>query len=89
MICNPPRRPADHTQQTEVADRENHTLWSFAPPSNPAYPTVVKRQVVQVNDKIYVATSMLCTGPQTACTHVAQEFQALNQQMKQTVRPAP
>jgi hypothetical protein len=61
-----------------ASDRANVTVWSFAEASNPAFPAAVKRQVVQNGDKVYVAMSILCGGPQAECDKLPAEFQALD-----------
>lgn len=65
-----------------ASDRANMTVWSFAPVGAPAFPTAVKRQVVQSGDKIYVATKIMCRGTQEACEAVSAEFNALDQAAK-------
>jgi len=70
-------------------DRANHTIWTFAPAGNPAYPAAVKRQIVQAGDRIYIQTAILCGGTQEACDKLAADIRALNQRVKQTARSTP
>jgi len=69
-----------------ASDRTNQTVWSFSPVGDPAFPTAVKREVVQSGDNFYVVTKIMCRGTQAACDAVSAEFHALNQAAKQNLQ---
>jgi hypothetical protein len=60
-----------------VVDNGSMTIWSFSPPDYPAYPAVVKRQVVPVGNVSDVRMSILCEASKEACDDLAIEFQRL------------
>jgi hypothetical protein len=60
-----------------VVDHGSRTVWSFSPPDYPAYPAVVKRQVVPVGNKSDVRMSILCEASKEACDDLAIEFRLL------------
>ena len=74
-----------------VADDEiSKTLWSFPPLGNPAYPSAVKRQIVDANGGVTLQMSVLCEAGKAACDDLVRDFQALNSQMTQSLkRPHP
>ena len=66
---------------TIADDPEAKAIWSFAPSSDPAYPAVAKRQLVQTNAGIALRMSILCGSTKVACDNFVREFQALNAKM--------
>jgi hypothetical protein len=69
-----------------ASDVEHDTLWSFAAPGSAAYPTAVKRVVVQTRGNISIDMAILCQAVQSACDKVMADFQALNNQIRSTAR---
>jgi hypothetical protein len=65
------------------------SLWSFAPPGNPAYPSAVKRQVVREGDASVLRMSVLCEAEKAPCDALVRSFQALNAQMEQSLSAKP
>jgi hypothetical protein len=61
------------------------TLWSFAPSDHPAYPSAVKRTLVEQNGAFYVRMNVLCQAAQSPCDKLVAEFQQLNEQMRQSI----
>jgi hypothetical protein len=75
------RSAVEFTQEngwTIAADAASQTLWSFAPAGNPAYPSVVRRQVVQVGEQISVKTNVLCEAAKRDCDDLVRSFEQLN-----------
>ena len=69
-----------------VQDRESEesmALWSFAPLSHPAYPSVVKRRVFERDGNMQVEMNVLCEAKKEECDQLVREFQELTDQMKQ------
>ena len=60
-----------------VIDQSARTIWSFSPPDYPAYPAVVKRQVVPVGNRSDVRMSINCEASKEACDNLVIEFQEL------------
>ncbi len=57
-----------------ATDMKNQTVWLFDHPSDPTYPTVVKRSPVQTRKGWVIGSKILCGGPQSACDKVAAAF---------------
>lgn len=71
---------------TVVQDRANATLWSFAPPNNPAYPAVVRRQLANEGGAVNLHMSVKCEASKAACDQLVRDFQKLNGEMIAAVR---
>lgn len=61
------------------------TMWSFAPASDPSYPSAIKRRVVQGKDGVSIQMNVLCEASKQACDELARKFQQLTDQMKQNL----
>jgi hypothetical protein len=62
-----------------IAEDENaRTIWSFAPRGHPAYPTAVKRTVVDKNGATAIQMDILCEADKEACDNVAIQFKQIN-----------
>lgn len=55
-------------------DEGSRTVWSFAPPSSPAYPAVVKRRVVPSGAGSAIAIDVLCEATKVACDDLVRTF---------------
>jgi hypothetical protein len=73
---------------TIVTDHEHSTVWSFAPPSHPAYPAVVKRTAVSKDGSVYVDMKVQCEAAKAACDVLVRDFIALNERMKKDFKAA-
>jgi hypothetical protein len=58
-------------------------IWTFTPRGYPAFPAVVKRQVIERDGNLFVAMDMVCQSRRDACDALLEEFNKLNQQMAQ------
>ncbi len=67
---------------TIVSIRNERVLWSFAPETDPAYPSAVRRVVSESNGTLVVSMSVLCQAEKASCDRLVQDFQALNERMK-------
>jgi hypothetical protein len=67
-------------------DPSDHTIWSIAEPTNPAYPTAVKRTIVQDAVGIHLRTRMICGASKQICDQVAMAFKQLNAEARQAVQ---
>lgn len=59
-------------------DEKALTIWSFAPPGDPAYPALAKRQAVQVGEHSNIETNILCEASKNACDDFVRRFVNLN-----------
>lgn len=57
-----------------ATDKAARTVWSFSPDDYPAYPAVVKRQVVQDAGKVFIKMSVHCEAPKGACDDLVRTF---------------
>lgn len=67
-------------------DAAAQTLWSFPPPDHPAYPSVIKRQVVEQAGSLSINMAVLCRATKKACDDLVRSFEQLNDQIKANVR---
>ena len=69
LAAKPAVETADHRGWTIVTDQggDNFTTWTFAPQGHPAYPTVVRRDIVQKNGNPTLVTRVLCESRRGAC----------------------
>jgi len=61
-----------------AADAAARTVWSFAPPGHPAYPAVVKRQVVQNGADVEIAMAVRCEAAKPDCDDLVRTFAEMN-----------
>ena len=61
---------------TIVTDEAHLTVWSFAPRTDPSYPSVVKRMVISTGGGSKVSMSVLCEARKAACDNLVREFGA-------------
>jgi hypothetical protein len=66
-------------------DPSEHTLWSIAQPANPAFPTAVKRVLVQDPSGVHLRMKVLCGASKPVCDHVVELFRQLNAKASQSI----
>lgn len=67
---------------TIFIDERNFTIWSFAPTSHPAYPSVIKRQVTpRLGGGSEITMNVLCEASKPACDQLVRDFAALNNRL--------
>jgi hypothetical protein len=71
---------------TIAEDRSHFTMWSFAPAGDPAYPSAVKRSVVQQGAGSTMEMKILCESTQGACDKLVRDFNLLNQRALESVK---
>jgi hypothetical protein len=57
-----------------ATDEAAYTIWSFAPQDYPAYPAVVKRQVVARGSGSSIHMNILCEASKIACDDLVRTF---------------
>ena len=78
----------DQDGWTIAEDAAARTIWSFPPTGHPAYPSAVKRQIVEENGAISVNMSVNCEATKKTCDDLVRTFQELNAQMAAGIRDA-
>jgi len=66
---------------TIADDAAEQTIWSFPPPGHPAYPSVVKRQLVVQDSATNLLMSVRCDAAKKACDDLVRSFEKLNAAM--------
>jgi hypothetical protein len=77
---------SDQGGWTIAEERSSATLWSFTPVSHPAYPSAVKRQLVNEDGKVNLRMSISCSATKGVCDALVRDFETLNQQMIEAIR---
>ena len=60
-------------------DSTDNSLWSFTPQEHPAYPSTIKRTVVEQEGKLLIDMRALCGAEQSACDDLIREFRKMNE----------
>ncbi len=68
-----------------VSETTNKALWSFAPKEHPAYPSVVRRAVVEKDGQIGITTQVSCAAKKSICDSLVKDFMTLNKKIKSDV----
>jgi hypothetical protein len=61
-----------------ATDEGRRSIWSFAPPSYPAYPAVVLRRVTPKGSGSAIEMSVLCEASKAACDDLVRTFSSMN-----------
>jgi hypothetical protein len=61
-----------------ATDEAAYTIWSFAPADYPAYPAVVKRQVIPQGSGSRIEMSVHCEASKGACDQLVRTFAQIN-----------
>lgn len=70
---------------TVIEDARAMAIWTFTAAGHAAHPAVVRRAVVQRGDNIFVDMQVKCEAGKPACDTLTAEFQALTEQMRQSL----
>ncbi len=73
---------------TLVEDSASVTTWSFAPVSDPAYPSAVRRQLANEDGAVRLHMTIRCEASKAACDDLVRRFEKLNAQMTESLRRA-
>ena len=73
LRLNPDVQVGEREGWTLAYDRRLHTVWAFAPPMHPSYPSVVRRSHIQREGKVFVDMAVLCLAGKDACADLARE----------------
>jgi hypothetical protein len=61
-----------------VTDQVHMTVWSFAPKTDPSYPSVVKRSVTAVGTGSSITMKVLCESDKASCDNLVRQFYDMN-----------
>ena len=67
-----------------VVLEDENTLWSIATVAHPAYPTAVKRAVVEKGGHVFVEMSVVCGASKEICDQVVLQFRELNENLRRS-----
>lgn len=82
VLAKPKVIAEDHGGWTLVIDEDGDgfTTWTFPPRAHPAYPSVLRRDVIEQNGAPTIVTHLLCEASRRACdqfyTRVRQRINA-------------
>ena len=74
---------------TVADDAVSHKLWTFAPATDPAYPSVVSRQIVVKGNDVSIDMRISCGASEPACEKLVADYQALNDKVKERLATLP
>ena len=57
------------------------TVWSFTPPSNPAYPAALRRSIIAHDGASVVKSDAMCEAEKSACDQLMAEVHELDKRM--------
>ena len=68
---------------TIASDPDTNAVWSFPPEHDPAYPAVVKRQMLPTKaGGVAVQMDVMCSASKTACDDLVRAFERMNDEVK-------
>lgn len=70
---------------TIATDDAAATIWSFAPSGHAAYPSVVKRRLVEDGGATSMKMDVLCQAGKAACDDLVREFIELNEAARRSL----
>ena len=71
---------------TVVNFQNKRILWLFTPEDHPAHPSAVKREVVHNDKGISLDMNVSCKSTKEACDQLVEEFELLNESIRQKMR---
>ena len=70
---------------TIITEPGGLTIWSFSPPDQPAYPAVARRVLYQEAGAWFIKMDVRCEAEKAACDELQQDFEALNENMREAM----
>ena len=61
-------------------------IWSFSPATDPSFPAVVKRTIVENAEGISIKMDVKCGASKEACDQLVNNFLDLNEKIKQDIK---
>jgi hypothetical protein len=69
-----------------VTDASEQTIWSLTQRTHPAYPTIVKRSIVDGGETLIMDMRVNCGAEKSICDMVVQQFQAGDEAATRSLR---
>ena len=69
-----------------IDNGDEKSIYSFTPESHPAYPAIVKREVIEKDGSIHLEMTAKCGASKKVCDDLIQQFVALNNNVRQAVQ---
>ena len=60
-------------------DSSDNSLWSFTPQVHPAYPSAIKRRVLEDEGQLFIEMKALCGAEKLACDELIRDFRKMNE----------
>lgn len=70
---------------TVIQDEATTTVWSFTPPSHPAYPAALRRSVVEQDGSLVVKSDAMCEAAKAACEQLMADVRDLDNRMSEAI----
>ena len=67
-------------------DPAHHTVWTFSPQGDAAFPAVVKRHLVERGGQLVLETGVLCGASKQVCDDFVRRFVALNDELARAIK---
>lgn len=64
----------------------SHVIWSFTPEKHAAFPSVVKRAIVERNGTVFVEMGVKCGASKQVCDDLVRDFNRLNDAMRAEIQ---
>ena len=68
---------------TQTGDKM-YVMWTFPPLGHPAYPSVVRREILEKNEKVQLEMKVFCQAKKADCDKLVKEFETLNKKIMPT-----
>jgi hypothetical protein len=78
--------PSVQSGWTIFEDKGTLSVWSFAPPDDPAYPSAVRRTVVTKDSATFVNMQVHCEAVKAACDRLVERFNQLNRRVREQLQ---
>ena len=70
-------------------DRGVYTIWSFTSEVHPTHPTVIRREIVKRDGEVSIRMNALCHSSQLDCDLLIEEFNVINERIRQKLTSTP
>lgn len=68
-----------------LRDTGENTIWSITSEQHQAYPTAVKRSLVERDGSVHLEMNVQCGASKSVCDQVVRDFQALNDNLRKSL----
>jgi hypothetical protein len=64
----------------------SHVIWSFTPEKHAAYPSVIKRAIVEKDGSVFINMDVKCKASKEICDELVRDFIQLNENMRSSMQ---